>query len=102
MGNIERSRALARSVAEKVGEYFGIDVGILYGLGRTNKLTKARGILLYILHRDMGLTIPFLAAEFRRTPRTIYWNCEQVDRFIGIYKDYKKDYAMLCEVLKKD
>lgn len=97
----ETNKEKVQKVNAAVCKHFGIEESQLYASGRTKKVSAARSFALYILHRDMGLTILSLSLEYKRTSRTVYWHCEQTARYIRMYRDCKKDYEDICEIIKK-
>ena len=88
-------------VCRRVCEHFGIaDMNKIFTPSKVNnieRLSDARSFAIYILHRDEKVTIPRLAAKFRRTPRTIYWHVRKVEDMMTWNEKDRKTYQELCK-----
>jgi chromosomal replication initiation ATPase DnaA len=67
MDEMIRNKLLVEQVADVVCTRLGVDINSVFGLDRHKPISEARILLVYILHKDFGLTIPFLAQEFERS-----------------------------------
>ena len=70
-------------------------------LGRHKPISEARVLLVYILHKDLGLTIPFLAQEFERSTSWVLKKCATKKQHIAMYEDCYDEHERFLRLVKK-
>ena len=71
---MDKEREYFGIVEEIVSSYFDVSIEDMKMGNRKSNVTLARGYAMYILHRDLGLSISKIAKEFGRTTRAVFWH----------------------------
>lgn len=85
-------------VENSVCRYFNITANDLSSKKRNTDTTMARGFAIYILHTSFGYSASKLAAEYRRTPRAVFWHVDKISHLIK-QRAYKEMYQTLISDL---
>ena len=94
--NVEQSNI--QIVENSVCRYFNITANDLSSKKRNTDTTMARGFAIYILHTSFGYSASKLAAEYRRTPRAVFWHVDKISHLIK-QRAYKEMYQTLISDL---
>lgn len=86
------------NVEGAVCRYFNISANDLSSNNRNSDITMARGFAIYILHTSFGYSASKLAAEYRRTPRAVFWHVDKISHLIK-QRAYKEMYQTLISDL---
>ena len=92
---MDREREYFGIVEEIVSAYFDVSIEDMKMGNRKSNVTLARGYAMYILHRDLGLSISKIAKEFGRTTRAVFWHISKISSLIELKKIKKKIYGCL-------
>ena len=85
-------------VENSVCRYFNISSNDLSSKKRNTDTTMARGFAIYILHTSFGYSASKLAAEYRRTPRAVFWHVDKISHLIK-QRAYKEMYQTIISDL---
>lgn len=92
---MDKEREYFVIVEEIVSSYFDVSIEDMKMGNRKSNVTLARGYAMYILHRDLGLSISKIAKEFGRTTRAVFWHISKISSFMEFSHIYKKIYGCL-------
>ena len=95
-----KNKLLVEQVADVVCTQLGVDINCLFGMDRHKPISEARILLVYILHKDFGLTIPFLAQEFERSTSWVLKKCATKKQHIAMYEDCYDEHERFLELVK--
>lgn len=101
MNTLDGRKLIVEQVADVVCGRYGIDINRVFGLDRHKPVADARNIIVYILHKDFGLSISFLSREFDRSERWIMQICATKKQHITMYADCEEEHEMFLDLLKK-
>ena len=101
MNEFTRKKLLVEQVADVVCTQYGVDINRIFSRDRHKPVSDARNIILYILHKDYGLSISFLSKEFERTDRWVVLTCATKKQHIAMYEDCEDEHKRFLERLKK-
>ena len=102
MDEMIRNKLLVEQVADVVCTRLGVDINSVFGLDRHKQISEARILLVYILHKDFGLTIPFLAQEFERSTSWVLKKCATKKQHIAMYDDCYDEHERFLNLIKND
>ena len=100
MDELTRKKLLVEQVADIVCTQCGVDINSVFGLDRHKYVSATRILLVYILHKDLGLTIPFLAQEFERSTSWVLKKCAIKKQHIAMYDDCYDEHERFLELVK--
>ena len=92
---MDKEREYFDIVEDIVSSYFDVSIEDMKMGNRKSNVTLARGYAMYILHRDLGLSISKIAKEFGRTTRAVFWHISKISSFMEFSHIYKKIYGCL-------
>lgn len=101
MDELTRKKLLVEQVADVVCTHFGVDINSVFGIDRHKPISEARILLVYILHKDLGLTIPFLSQEFNRSSSWVLKKCAIKKQHIVMYDDCCDEHERFLNLVKK-
>lgn len=101
MDELTRKKLIIEHVCDVVCTQYGIDVNRVFSEDRHKKISDARILIVYILHKDLNLTIPFLAQEFERSTSWILKKCATKKQHILMYEDCYDEHEKLLDRVKK-
>lgn len=101
METLTQKRLLIEQVCDAVCTEYGIDIDRVFGEDRHKKVSDARVLIVYILHKDLGLTIPFLAQEFNRSTSWVLKKCATKKQHILMYDDCYDEHERFLKLIKK-
>lgn len=100
MDELIKNKLLVEQVADVVCTQLGVDINSVFGMDRHKPISEARILLVYILHKNLGLTIPFLAQEFERSTSWVLKKCATKKQHIAMYEDCYDEYERFWELVK--
>jgi chromosomal replication initiation ATPase DnaA len=100
MDELIKNKLLVEQVADVVCTQLGVDINCVFGMDRHKPISEARILLVYILHKNLGLTIPFLAQEFERSTSWVLKKCAIKKQHIAMYEDCYDEYERFWELVK--
>ena len=92
---MDKEREYFVIVEDIVSSYFDASIEDMKMGNRKSNVTLARGYAMYILDRDLGLSISKIAKEFGRTTRAVFWHISKISSFMEFSHIYKKIYGFL-------
>lgn len=101
MDELIKNKLLVEQVADVVCTQLGVDINSVFGLDRHKPISEARVLLVYILHKDLGLTVPFLAKEFERSTSWVLKKCATKKQHIAMYEDCYDEHERFLRLVKK-
>lgn len=101
MDELIKNKLLVEQVADVVCTQLGVDINSVFGLDRHKPISEARVLLVYILHKDLGLTIPFLAQEFDRSTSWVLKKCAIKKHHMSMYEDCYDEHERFLSLVKK-
>lgn len=101
MDDLTRNKLLVEQVADVVCTHLGVDINSVFGVDRHKPISEARVLLVYILHKDLGLTIPFVAQEFERSTSWVLKKCATKKQHISMYDDCYDEHKRLLDLIRK-
>lgn len=101
MDELIKKKLLVEQVADIVCTQLGVDINGVFGIDRHKPISEARILLVYILHKDLGLTIPFLAQEFERSTSWVLKKCAIKKQHISMYEDCYDEHERFLNLVKK-
>ena len=101
MDELTRKRLIIEQVCDVVCTHYGIDINRVFSEDRHKPISEARVLLVYILHKDLGLTIPFLAQEFERSTSWVLKKCATKKQHIAMYDDCYDEHERFLNLVKK-
>ena len=101
MDELTKKKLLVEQVADVVCTQLGVDVNSVFGTDRHKHISEARILLVYILHKDLGLTIPFLAQEFERSTSWVLKKCATKKQHIEMYEDCYDEHERFLNLVRK-
>jgi chromosomal replication initiation ATPase DnaA len=101
MDELTRKKLIIELVCDVVCTEYGIDVNRVFSEDRHKKVSEARVLIVYILHKDLGLTIPFLAQEFERSTSWVLKKCAIKKQHISMYDDCYDEHKRLLDLIRK-
>lgn len=101
MDELIKNKLLVEQVADVVCTHLGVDINSVFGVDRHKPISEARVLLVYILHKDLGLTTPFLAQEFERSTSWVLKKCATKKQHIAMYEDCYDEHERFLELVKK-
>ena len=100
MDELTRKKLLVEQVADVVCTQCGVDINSVFSEDRHKLVSEVRILLVYILHKDLGLTIPFLAQEFERSTSWVLKKCATKKQHIAMYEDCYDEHERFLELIK--
>lgn len=100
MDELTRKKLLIEQVCDVVCTHYGIDINRVFSEDRHKSVSDARIIIVYILHKDFGLTTPFLAKEFNRSTSWVLKKCAMKKQHITMYDDCMMEHNRFLRLLK--
>jgi chromosomal replication initiation ATPase DnaA len=101
MDEFTKKKLIVENVSDVVCTHFGVDINRVFSRDKHKRISDARNIILYILHKDYGLSISFLAKEFERTTSWVLKMCAIKKQHISMYEDCEEEHDMFLDLLKK-
>lgn len=101
MDDLTRKKLLVEQVADVVCTHLGVDINGVFGIDRHKPVSEARILLVYILHKDLGLTTTFLAQEFERSTSWVLKKCAIKKQHIAMYEDCYNEHERYLNLVKK-
>jgi chromosomal replication initiation ATPase DnaA len=102
MDELTRKKLIIEQVCDVVCTQYGIDINRVFSDDRHKGVSDARIIIVYILHKDFGLTTPFLAQEFNRSTSWVLKKCAIKKQHITMYEDCAREHDRFLKLLKND
>lgn len=100
MDEITKKKLLVEQVADVVCTKFGVDINRIFSRDKHKPVSDARNIMVYILHKDYGLSISFLSKEFQRTQSWVFKTCAIKKQHIAMYDDCYDEHEIFLELVK--
>lgn len=100
MDELTRKKLIIEQVCDVVCTNYGVDINLVFSEDRHKKVSDARVLIVYILHKDLGLTIPFLAQEFERSTSWVLKKCAIKKQHISMYGDCYDEHERFLELVK--
>ena len=100
MEALTQKRLLIEQVCGAVCTEYGIDTDRIFGKDRHKKVSDARVLIIYILHKDLKLSTPFLAQEFNRSTSWVLKKCATKKQHISMYDDCYEEHERFLELIK--
>lgn len=101
MDEITKKKMIVEKVADVVCTKVGVDINRIFSRDKHKSVSDARNIIIYILHKDYGLSISFLSNTFERSPRWIVQSCAIKKQHISMYEDCEEEHNLFLRLLKK-
>ena len=101
MDELTRKKLIVEQVANVVCTHFGVDINSVFGMDRHKPISEARVLLVYILHKDLKFSIPFLAQEFERSTSWVLKKCATKKQHISMYDDCYDEHKRLLDLIRK-
>lgn len=101
MDELTKNKLIIEQVCDIVCTNYGVDINRIFSEDRHKKVSNARVLIVYILHKDLGLTIPFLAQEFERSTSWVLKKCAIKKQHISMYEDCCDEHERFLELVKK-
>lgn len=101
MDELTRKKLIIEQVCDVVCTAYGIDIERVFSEDRHKKVSDARVLIVYILHKELKLTIPFLAQEFNRSTSWVLKKCAIKRQHIAMYEDCYDEYERFLELIEK-
>ena len=101
MDELTRKKLLVEEVADAVCTKYGIDIERVFSRDKHKVVTDARNIMAYILHKDLGLSITFVAKELNRSESWVLKTCAKMALHISLYDDCIDEHDFLLTLLNK-
>lgn len=101
MDELIQKKLLVENVCDVVCTEYGIDINYVFSSDRHKKVSDARIIIIYILHKDLGLTVSFLAREFERSTSWVLKKCATKRQHIAMYEDCSDEHERFLKLVKK-
>jgi chromosomal replication initiation ATPase DnaA len=101
MEALTQKRLLIEQVCDAVCTEYGIDIDRVFGKDRHKKVSDARVLIIYILHKDLKLSTPFLAQEFNRSASWVLKKCATKKQHIAMYDDCYDEHKRFLELIEK-
>ena len=76
-------------IIERVCSHFELPISQLYIKRNLREVVEVRSIVMYLLHRYLGITSTEVARIFDKNHATVLHNCNKVQGFMDIDKEYK-------------
>lgn len=96
-----KNRLLIEKVCDTVCTEYGIDINRIFGSDRHKRVSEARVLIVYILHKDLRLPTLFLAKEFNRSASWVLKKCAIKKQHIAMYDDCCDEYEKILTLIKK-
>ena len=100
MKDLIRKKEILEKVADVVCNKYGVDINSVFEKNKHKKASEARNIIVYILHKDYGLSISFIAREFERSERWIKQIYSTKKQHILMYDDCSEEHSLFLELLE--
>lgn len=101
MDELTRKKLLVEQVCDVVCTEYGIDIDRIFGKDRHKKVSDARVLIIYILHKDLKLSTPFLAQEFNRSTSWVLKKCATKKQHIAMYDDCYDEHERFLKLIEK-
>ncbi len=101
MDGLTKNRLLVEKVCDAVCMEYGIDINRVFSEDRHKKVSDARVLIVYILHKDFKLATPFLAKEFNRSTSWVLKKCATKRQHIAMYDDCYDEHERFLDLVKK-
>lgn len=87
------------SIEKKVIENFEVTYDELMSYDKHKKISMARMMCVYILHKDYGVPTSLLSERYHRTRRIIFSMCQKMELIIKTYRKDREIYRDIQERL---
>ena len=101
MDELTRKKLIIEVVCDVVCTEYGIDVNRVFSEDRHKKVSDARVLIVYILHKDLKFSIPFLAQEFERSTSWVLKKCATKKQHISMYEDCSEEHKRFLGFIEK-
>lgn len=101
MDELTKKKLIIEQVCDVVCTKYGIDINRVFSEDRHKDVSDARIIIVYILHKDFKLSIPFLAEEFNRSTSWVLKKCATKKQHITMYEDCAREHDLFLDLLEK-
>lgn len=89
------------SIEKKVIENFEVTYDELMSYDKHKKISMARMMCVYILHKDYGVPTSLLSERYHRTRRIIFSMCQKAGLIIRTYKEDMNIYDNLVKSIRE-
>ena len=86
-------------IIDCVGDYYGLNSGLLRGNSRKKEIAIARHVAVYLTREMTGLSLPRIGDAFSRDHSTIINSCEKVAKLLEESTDMKATIADLKKII---
>ena len=100
MSDLVQKKIIVEKVADVVCSKYGVDINTVFAKDKHKRASEARNIIVYILHKDYGLSISFIAKEFERSERWIKQIYSTKKQHILMYSDCVEEHNLFLDLLK--
>jgi len=87
---VDYEKPKINDIIERVCKHYQIPISQLYIKRNFREIVEARSVVMYLLHRYLGMTSTEVARIFDKNHATVLHNCNKVEGFMDIDKNYKE------------
>lgn len=98
---MQNKNELIKNVEQQVCDFFALPIEDVFSKNTKRDLTLARHFVIYILHKDFGLSNNELAKRHNCSWRNICYICSNINSYLKYDKKYKNYYKCLLQYINK-